>query len=145
LVANVLLAQQLTKSRSTQALKYVSIVCAVALITTTSAKSAASDRQTIRFYKINKDGITQALRFTKKKAAKSGCHDFIRKARLHRAVQFKYKTCHIYANKSCDIDSIVSFYRDKDATPTTELLQGFGWLPVGEHERGVRVKSWFCE
>ena len=69
----------------------------------------------------------------------------MRKARLHRVVQFEYKTCHVYAKKSCDIESIVSFYRDKDAKPTTELLEGFGWHPVGDHERGIKVKSWLCE
>lgn len=107
--------------------------------------TASDERQEIRFYKINKDGLTQRLRFTRKKARKPGCHNFIRKARLHRAVQFAYENCRVYAKKDCEKESIMPFYRDKEPEPTTELTQGYGWYPVGEHERGERVKSWFCE
>jgi len=110
-----------------------------------SDPAAASDRQEIRFYKINKDGITQRLRFTRKKARQLGCHNFLRRARLHRTVQFAFKTCHVYAAKNCRQESIVSFYREKEPEPTTELGQGYGWYPVGEHKRGELVKSWDCE
>lgn len=105
----------------------------------------AKERHDIRFYKINKDGITQKLRFTERKARKLGCHNFIHKARLHRTVQFGYEVCRVYAKKGCNTDSVMSFYRDKEPEPVSELTQGFGWYPVGEHERGEKVASWFCE
>jgi hypothetical protein len=108
--------------------------------------ATANDRQRISFYKINKDGITQALRFTARKARSPGCHNFIKKARLHRVVQFQYKVCHVYAKKRCDADSIMSFYLEKEPeSQTTDLTQGYGWLPVGEHKRGEKAKSWHCE
>lgn len=130
------------KKRSSKAIKIAGIMM---LMATASAPSIADERQNIRFYKINKDDITQALRFTASKAHKPGCHNFIRKARLHRVVQFRYKICHVYSKKSCDSESIMSFYRDKEPTPTTDLSEGFGWYPVGDHKRGEKAKSWFCE
>lgn len=105
----------------------------------------AAEQSEIRFYKINKDEITQRLRFTRKKSRQPGCHNFLKRARLHKAVQFGFKSCRVYANKDCAEDSIMSFYRDKEPQPVTNLIQGYGWLPVGEHERGERVRSWYCE
>ena len=127
------------------ALKSLLTVSIAIFLATTSAQSVASDRQGIRFYKINKDGITQALRFTAKKARKAGCHNFIRKARLHKVVHFEYKICRVYAEKSCLTESIMNFYREKEPAPVTDLSEGFGWHPVGDHERGEKAKSWFCE
>ena len=124
--------------------KHTMIACTAIAIATISAPSIANERHSIRFYKINKDGITQTIRFTASKARKPGCHNFIRKARLHRVVQFQYKSCRVYSKKGCDAESLMSFYRDKEPTPTTELSEGFGWYPVGDHERGEKAKSWFC-
>ena len=119
---------------------------AVALILIFSSPVAAKDRQRISFYKINKDGITQSIRFTARKARKPGCHNFIRKVRLYQVVQFRYDVCHVYTSKSCAADSIMSFYREKEPeTHTSNLSQGYGWHPVGEHERGEKAKSWHCE
>ncbi len=28
--------------------------------------------------------------------------------------------------------------------PTSELTQGYSWFTVSEHERGEKVKSWYC-
>ncbi len=120
------------------------------LLVCTSAFHASDalgkERQDIRFYKINKDEITQKLRFTNRKARKPGCHNFIKRARLHRTVQFGYKVCRVYAKKNCKDESLMSFYREKEPEfKTTELSQGYGWYPVGEHKRGEKVKSWYCE
>ncbi len=106
----------------------------------------ANDRQTIRLYKANKDGITQALRFTAGKARKPGCHNLRLKTRLFSAVQFGYETCHVYAKKSCNAESIMSFHTEKEPEMhTTDLSEGFSWYPVGEHKRGEKAKSWYCE
>lgn len=105
----------------------------------------AAEQSEIRFYKINKDEITQRLRFTRKKSRQPGCHNFLKRARLHKAVQFGFKSCRVYVRKNCAEDSIMSFYRDKEPEPVTNLTQGYGWLPVGEHKRGERVRSWHCE
>jgi hypothetical protein len=131
--------------KTMKTIKGACVAIAIATISATvCAPTIASERSSIRFYKINKDGITQALRFTAGKARTPGCHNFMRKARLHRVVQFQYKSCRVYSKKSCDAESIMSFYRDKEATPTTELSEGFGWYPVGDHKRGEKAKSWFC-
>ena len=106
----------------------------------------ADERQEIRFYKINKDEITQRLRFTIKKSRRPGCHNFLRKARLHKATQFGYASCKVFNKKNCAEESVLQFYREKEPEePVTELDQGYGWLPVGEHKRGEVVRSWYCE
>lgn len=116
------------------------------LISVIGQPALANDRQVIRFYKANKDGITQALRFTASKARKPGCHNLIRKTRLYSTVHFGYKVCHVYAKKGCDAESIMSFHIEKEPEAhTTDLTQGFSWYPVGDHKRGERVKSWHCE
>ena len=106
----------------------------------------AKDRKDIRFYKINKDEITQKIKFTNRKARKPGCHNFIKKVRLHRTVQFGYKACKVYAKKNCNEESLMTFYKEKNPDFTfNELTQGYGWYPVGEHKRGAKVKYWSCE
>jgi len=140
-----LLAAGATRLAASAAEQVIKLACVMVVIASVSAPSMANERQNIRFYKINKDDITQSLRFTAKKARTPGCHNFMRKARLHRVVQFQYKVCRVYSKKSCNSESLMSFYRDKEPTPTTELSEGFGWYPVGDHERGEKAKSWFCE
>lgn len=112
----------------------------------THSKATANDRQRISFYKINKDGITQSLRFVAAKARKPGCHNFIRKARLHRVVSYQFESCQVYSKKNCQADSIMPFYREKEPEiHTTKLSQGYGWYPVGSHKRGEKAKSWQCQ
>lgn len=103
-------------------------------------------RAEIRFYKINKDNITQKVLFTKRKARKPGCHNFIKKVRLHRTVQIAYKQCQVFSKKNCEADSVMSFYTKKEPDlHSIELSQGYGWYPVGKNLRGEKVKSWSCE
>ena len=123
-----------------------SVVSIVIVSATLTNSALANERQTIRLYKANKDGITQALRFTASKARKPGCHNLIRKTRLYSTVQFGYEVCHVYAKKSCDADSIMSFHIEKEPeTHTSDLIEGYSWYPVGEHKRGEKAKSWYCE
>lgn len=126
--------------------RFLFIIVSALLIIITSSPLSAKDRQRISFYKINKDGITQALRFTARKARKPGCHNLLRKARLHRVVTFQYEVCHVYTKKNCAADSIMSFHLEKEPeTLTTDLTQGYGWYPLGDHKRGEKAKSWYCE
>ncbi len=132
--------------RSLNPLKALACLLSTALIVMVSAPQAqASERQRISFYKINKDGITQALRFTRGKARKPGCHNFIRKARLHKVVQFQYQQCQVFSRKNCAADSLMQFYRDDEPEIlANNLSSGFGWRPVGDHKRGEKAKSWHC-
>ena len=108
-------------------------------------QAQAGERQRISFYKINKDGITQALRFTRGKARRPGCHNFIRKARLHKVVQFQYRQCQVFSQKNCAADSQMQFYRDDEPEIlANNLSSGYGWRPVGDHKRGEKAKSWHC-
>jgi hypothetical protein len=118
----------------------------ITLIFTASGFSQADarNRQDIRFYKANKILQTDRIWFTKKRASKPGCHNFIRKARVYKAVQFAYAACYLYAKKNCESDSIIEVAKEKDETTTTVLLEGYGWLPQSDNKRGVRVKSWSC-
>ena len=101
-------------------------------------------RQDLRLYRVNKDGLSDRFWFTRGKARKPGCHNITKKSRLHRAVSFGYPVCRIYKKKNCAADSIVSFTRDDDPTPTTDILEGFSWYAVSDHKRGDKIKSWYC-
>ena len=102
-------------------------------------------RQEMRLYKINKDGITQRLRFTTKKSRAAGCHNLMKRARLYHTMQFGFDQCRIYAGKDCAQDSLMQFKREKEDEQVTDLTQGYSWYPIGEHERGELVRSWQCE
>jgi len=126
-------------TKTTEKLAITSMIIALALIT---SPASAKDRQRISFYKVNKDGITQSLRFVAGKARKPGCHNFISKPRLYQVVQFRYKVCQVYSKKSCNPDSIMKFYREKEPEVlSSDLSEGFAWHPVGDHERGEKAKS----
>lgn len=109
-----------------------------------AAQSLATERQDLRLYRVNKDGIADRFWFTRGKAKQAGCHNIRKKSRLHRAVQFGYPVCRVYTQKNCAPESIVSFTRDDGPGPTTELSQGYSWFSVSEHPRGRRIKSWYC-
>jgi hypothetical protein len=124
----------------------ITVFLAPVLTLTAQASEATKPQPEIRFYKINKDGITQKVLFTKRKARKSGCHNFIKKVRLHRTVQFAYEQCQVFSKKNCITESAISFYKKKQADLlSVKLSEGFGWHPVSQHPRGVKVKSWSCE
>ena len=103
--------------------------------------------KTVRFYKVNRSIQATRIWFTDRAASQAGCHNFIRKVRLHRLVQLGFQRCHVYTQKSCQAQSIVSALRepDDDASANTELTQGVSWFFTRHHPRGTRVKSWFCE
>jgi len=123
-----------------------------AVLTDTTATSLlgidnaeAASKQTVRFYKVNRQLQADRLRFTNKAAKKPGCHNFIKKTRVHRLVQLGYESCSLYAKKSCLAESIISAVTEKDKTPVTTLTEGKSWFFDIEHRRGTRAKSWYCE
>ncbi|WP_189400409.1 hypothetical protein [Arenicella chitinivorans] len=69
----------------------------------------------------------------------------MKRARLYRAMQFGFKQCRIYASKDCESDSLMEFKRAKEDENITELIQGYSWYPIGEHERGELIRSWQCD
>jgi len=113
---------------------------AAASTSTVDAKS----RQEVRFYKVNKDGISQRLRFTTKKSRRAGCHNLIKKARIHKVSHFGYAYCEVFQSSDCLEESKMQFAHDKVEESQTQLSQGYGWQPIGEHERGEKMKSWRC-
>lgn len=114
--------------------------------TLSSINSAeAASKKTVRFYKVNRQLQADRLRFTNKAASKPGCHNFIKKTRVHRLVQLGYERCSLYAKKSCLAESIINGVTEKDKTPVTDLTQGKSWFFDIEHKRGTRAKSWYCE
>jgi len=68
----------------------------------------AGAQQTIRFYKVNREIQADRIKFTKKKASQSGCHNFRKKARVYKAVQIGYSGCSLYAKKGCAGESIIT-------------------------------------
>lgn len=103
------------------------------------------DRQHIRFYKINRHEQTDRIRFTGKKGQAAGCHNFLKKTRIFKVVQFGYESCQLYSKKDCAQGAEILVTRKKDSEPVNTLTQGFGWLPESEHKRGVKLRSWNCQ
>ena len=118
--------------------------CLCSGLTFTVDAKAKKNRQDVRLYKVNKDGITQRLRFTKRKAKREGCQNLLLKSRVFKISQFGYKHCVVYSKKNCEEDSKMEFTHSKFDDLVIELEQGYGWQPVGEHKRGERMKSWMC-
>jgi len=125
------------------ATKLLSLTLIVAVL---QSAQAVEPNQTIRFYKINNKEQADKIRFTASKARKPGCHNFIKKVRVHRVVQIGYNACALYSAKNCAKESSVVATRAKEPNQQkTELSQGYSWFPVDEHKRGARLKSWSCE
>lgn len=134
-------------NRITKVLAPVIISLSLIAFTSSSDVSAAKKkkRQDLRLYKVNKDGISQRLRFTKHKSKREGCQNLLLKSRVFKVSQFGFKYCVMYSKKNCEAGSEMSFeHPNVDQAETIELSQGYAWLPIGEHDRGERMKSWMC-
>ena len=130
------------------------VLAVVAILVTTlvttlglsSPAQAIEPNQMIRFYKINKRDQADRIRFTASKARKPGCHNFIKRARVHRVVQIGYTSCQLYSSKNCAVDTAIPAIRAKQSDQQKiELAQGYSWFPVDKNKRGARLKSWYCE
>jgi len=108
------------------------------------ASAAVSSRKNVRFYKVNKALQADRIMLTNKKVSQAGCHNFLKKVRVHRMVQTGYMACSIYANKNCEDLSIVTVATEKDPRRTSLATEGVGWYPQSESERGAKVASWYC-
>ena len=109
--------------------------------------SQAQDRishRDVRFYKVNKFLQADRIRFTKKRAAQAGCHNFLKKSRVHRAVYFGFGACSLFSQKDCPLDSVIAVAREKDEVSTTVMAEGYSWFPQSEHPQGSKLKSWYC-
>lgn len=119
---------------------------AVMIFGVSQSLQAVEPNQKIRFYKINNKGQADKIRFTASKVRKPGCHNFIKKVRVHRVVQIGYNACELYSAKNCKAESLIEATRAKEPNQRkTELSQGYSWFPAAEHKRGARLKSWSCE
>ena len=105
----------------------------------------AKERKEIRFYKMNNLQQSDRIRFTRKKARNPGCHNFLKKTRVFKAVQFGYESCTLYSKKDCAEDSVIAVTRKKESTPISNLSQGYGWLTESEDKRGAKLRSWTCQ
>lgn len=122
----------------------VCLIVTCALNFSLGAQAKDKERRDIRFYKANKILQTDRIRFTRKKANKLGCHNFVKKARVYKLVQFGYVACYIFSDKDCASDSVVAIAREKDEITSAVALEGYGWYPHSDNERGVKLKSWSC-
>lgn len=143
-------------------LSLLSLLLAVSLATLSApilVNAQESARRDVRFYKVNRQIQSNRIRFTANKAALSGCHNFLKRSRIHRAVQIGYSSCSLFADKDCATLSIVAVSRETDDLETDDLetdeapidkatsntlSEGVGWYPVSEHRRGVKLRSWSC-
>lgn len=109
-----------------------------------AAPSDLNKRQEIRFYKANRNLQTDRIWFTKKKGRSPGCHNFLKKTRVYKVVQFGFEECILFSQKSCAAGSEIAASHSDSEQPEVALSQGFAWLPESEHERGAKIRSWSC-
>lgn len=79
------------------------------------SQAQASARQTIRFYKVDRQIQADRIKFTKKKASNPGCHSFRKKARVYKTVQIGYNWCSLYSKKDCTSESIINLSKQDPA------------------------------
>ncbi len=124
---------------------YKKVLWAIFLSSSIQLSQAQSqDHRDVRFYKVNKFLQADRIRFTKKKAKQLGCHNFLKKSRVHKAVQFGYGACSLFSKKDCPLDSVIAIARAKDEVSTTVMAEGYGWLTQSEHLQGSKLRSWYC-
>ena len=80
-----------------------------------------SARRDVRFYKVNRQIQANRIRFTANKAALPGCHNFLKRSRIHKAVQIGYTSCRLFAEKDCAAESIVAVSRETEKVETDDL------------------------
>jgi hypothetical protein len=134
-----------SSKRQALCIGFITIISLLSNNTFAQDQAPISSNQNIRFYKVNKDMQGDKIMLTKKKTSQLGCHNFIKQARVHRAVQTGFIACSIYQDKDCPLASAVPVANEKDPRRTYLLTEGLGWLPQSEEERGVKVKSWTCD
>lgn len=103
-----------------------------------------SPKQIVRFYKVNKQIQADRIMLTNEKASSLGCQNFLKKVRVHRAVQIGFLACTLYEKKNCDDRHILVAETEKDPRRTSLLTEGRGWYPYSENDRGATVGSWKC-
>ena len=103
-----------------------------------------SSKQSIRFYKANKQLQADRVQLTGGDTDKIGCHNLLRKTRIFKALQIGFASCSLYQEKNCNVASLVPVQSEKQLYSSYLLTEGVAWLPQGEDERGVKVASWNC-
>jgi hypothetical protein len=103
-----------------------------------------SPKQSIRFYKANRQLQADRISLTGGDASASGCQNMLRKSRVYQALQIGFAFCALYEEKNCAIGSLVPVQSEKQKHSTYILTEGVGWYPEGDDERGIKVASWNC-
>lgn len=103
-----------------------------------------SDKQSIRFYKANKQLQADRVMITADKASSLGCNNFLKKVRVFKTLQIGFQSCALYEEKDCAADSLVPANTEKQERQTYILTEGQAWLAQGDDERGADVRSWYC-
>ena len=103
----------------------------------------------IRFYTTNSYNQLSELSLIPNRY-EPGCHNLPLALDIHRVAQVGFKTCAVYAQDDCSIDSVRTMRwsgkRSRTDTnknqPTTEMTPGALWLFAGGRE--AAVASWRC-
>lgn len=103
-----------------------------------------SAKQTVRFYKANKQLQADRVIITADKASNPGCNNFLKKVRIFKALQIGFYSCSLYAAKDCNIGSLVPVNAEKQERQTYLLTEGSAWFAQGDDSRGADVRSWYC-
>lgn len=104
-----------------------------------------SAKQSIRFYRANKQLQADRVKLTGGDTDQTGCHNLLKKTRVFKALQIGFTTCSLYAEKNCTVASLVPAQSEDQLYNTFLLTEGIAWFVQGEDERGEKVASWSCE
>lgn len=113
-----------------------------------SSKSAGNSDNNIWFYRLNNKA--QQTSFTLVKDTNvAGCHNMLKKSRLHRIALKGFQYCEVFAEKDCRDGTQLSAQwlakkvKSEDKKhPTTKFTKGSRW--VFDREGNVKARSWRC-
>ncbi len=105
---------------------------------------AVSPKQSVRFYKANKQLQADRISLTGGESKGEGCHNLIKKARVFKMLQIGFPVCQLYTKKNCDVGTLVSAESERQLHGTYFLTEGVAWFPQGDDEQGVKIASWSC-
>ena len=112
-----------------------------------SSTKSSSDG-TIWFYRTNSQGQQIALTLVKD-TDQPGCHNLLKRSRLHRIAVKGFEYCEVYAEKDCQQGTKLSAQwlakrvkSDDKKQPTTKFSKGSRW--VFDREGNIMARSWRC-
>ena len=112
------------------------------------SSSASSTDGNIWFYRTNSKGQQTAFTLVKD-TNEPGCHNMLKRSRLHRIAVKGFEYCEVFAEKNCtdgtELSAVWLAKRVKSEDklqPKTKFTKGSRW--VFDREGNIMARSWRC-